>query len=176
MNMNRLFVAALKEETPGLTFFNHTGAGKVNAAYNVSKLIFQYKPLEVINFGTAGSLRKGLNGLIECTKFYQRDMDARGLNFALGETPFDDIKEIILSENGYSCGSGDTFVTSNIEMNVDVVDMEAYAIAKICKKENIKFRCFKFISDEANENAKSDWIENCKKGAVLFSERIKSLF
>jgi adenosylhomocysteine nucleosidase len=43
-------------------------------------------------------------------------MDARGLNFELGETPFDEIKEIILSENGYSCGSGDSFVTSNIEM------------------------------------------------------------
>jgi adenosylhomocysteine nucleosidase len=53
--------------------------------------------------------------------------------------------------------------------------MEAYAIAKICKKENIKFRCFKFISDEANENAKPDWIENCKKGAVLFSEQAKNL-
>jgi adenosylhomocysteine nucleosidase len=102
-------------------------------------------------------------------------MDARGLNFALGETPFDEIKEIILSENGYSCGSGDTFVTSNIKMNVDVVDMEAYAIAKVCKKENIKFRCFKFISDEANKNAKSDWFENCKKGAALFSEHAKNL-
>ena len=84
--MKRLFVAALKEETPGLNFFNHTGAGKVNAAYHVSKLIFLHKPLEVINFGTAGSLKRGLNGLIECTKFYQRDMDARGLNFELGET------------------------------------------------------------------------------------------
>jgi adenosylhomocysteine nucleosidase len=102
-------------------------------------------------------------------------MDARGLNFALGETPFDDIKEIILSDNGYSCGSGDSFVTSKIEMHVDVVDMEAYAIAKICKKENIKFRCFKFISDEANKKAKSDWIKNCKKGAFLFSEHAKNL-
>jgi adenosylhomocysteine nucleosidase len=99
-------------------------------------------------------------------------MDARGLNFALGETPFDDIKEIILSENGYSCGSGDSFVTSNIEINVDVVDIEAYAIAKICKK-NIKFRCLKFISDEANEYAKLDWIENCKKGAFLFFRTCK---
>ena len=43
--MKRLFVAALKEETPGLNFFNHTGAGKVNAAYHVAKLIFQHKPL-----------------------------------------------------------------------------------------------------------------------------------
>jgi adenosylhomocysteine nucleosidase len=173
--MKKLFVAALKEETPGLNFFNHTGAGKINATYYVTKLILQYKPLEIINFGTAGSLKKNLNGLIECTKFYQRDMDARGLNFALGETPFDEINEIILSKNGYSCGSGDSFVTSNIEMAVDVVDMEAYAIAKICKKENIKFRCFKFISDEANENAKLDWIENCRKGAVLFFEHANKL-
>ena len=60
-------------------------------------------------------------------------------------------------------------------MNVDVVDMEAYAIAKICKKENIKFRCFKFISDEANEYAKIDWIENCRKGAALFSEHAKKI-
>ena len=102
-------------------------------------------------------------------------MDARGLNFDIGETPFDEIKEIILSKNGYSCGSGDSFVTSGIEMDVDVVDMEAYAIAKICKKENIKFRCFKFISDGANENAKIDWIGNCRKGAALFSEHAKKI-
>ena len=173
--MKRLFVAALREETPGLNFFNYTGAGKVNAAYHVSKLIFQHKPLEIINFGTAGSLKKELKGLIECTKFYQRDMDARGLNFELGETPFDEIKEIILSKEGHSCGSGDSFVTSKIEMKVDVVDMEAYAIAKICKKENIKFRCFKYISDKANKDAKSDWLENCKKGAALFSNHAKNL-
>ena len=43
---------------------------------------------------------------------------------------------------------------------------------QICKKENIKFRCFKFIN-EANRNL--DWIENCKKGAVLFSEHAKNL-
>lgn len=56
--MKRLFVAALKEETPGLNFFNYTGAGKINAAYHITKLIIKYKPLEVINFGSAGSLKK----------------------------------------------------------------------------------------------------------------------
>jgi len=39
--MKRLFVAALKEETPGLNFFNYTGAGKINAAYHVTKLIIK---------------------------------------------------------------------------------------------------------------------------------------
>jgi len=174
--MNRIFVAALKEETQDLNFFFYTGAGKINATYNLTKLIIKHKPSEVINFGTAGAITKNLNGIIECTKFYQRDMDVSPLmDLKIGETPFDEISEIILSSDGYSCGTGDSFVTGSIPIKVDVVDMEAYALAKVCKLENIKFRCFKFISDNADESASVDWIENCKKGAKLFKQKLKDL-
>ena len=174
--MNKLFVAALKEETPGLDYFHYIGAGKINATYNLVKLIHRYKPSEVINYGTAGAVKKGLLGLVECTKFYQRDMDARGLlDLNLGETPFDTINEIINSNNGYSCGSGDSFVTKKIEMDVDLVDMEAYALAKVCKLENIRFRCFKFITDNADDKAPVDWIENCKNGIKFFQIKMKKL-
>ena len=111
--MNRIFVAALKEETQGLNFFYHTGAGKINATYNLTKLIKTHQPKEVINFGSAGAISKNLEGIVECTKFYQRDMDVTALmNLKIGETPFDDINEIIISSNGYSRGTGDSFVTS----------------------------------------------------------------
>ena len=174
--MNRIFVAALKEETPNLDFFYYTGVGKINATYNLTKIINKHKPDEVINFGTAGSINIDLKGIIECTKFYQRDMDASQLmNLKIGQTPFDNINEIINSKDGYSCGSGDNFVTGPIAIKTDVVDMEAYAIAKICKLENIKFRCFKFISDNADENAPLDWIENCKNGAKLFQNKMKNI-
>ena len=174
--MNRIFIAALKEETPNLNFFQYTGVGKINATYNLTKIINKYKPKEVINYGTAGALNKELDGIIECTKFYQRDMDATGLmNLKIGQTPFDDINEVINSKIGYSCGSGDSFVTDKIPIKVDVVDMEAYALAKVCKLENINFRCFKFISDKANESASSDWIKNCEKGAKLFKQKLKEI-
>tara|TARA_B100001057_G_C22765466_1_gene917457 strand:+ start:582 stop:1115 length:534 start_codon:yes stop_codon:yes gene_type:complete len=174
--MNRIFVAALKEETPGLNFFYYTGAGKINATYNLTKIIQMYKPTEIINFGTAGAITKDLEGIIECTQFYQRDMDVTALlNLKIGETPFDKINEIILSKNGFSCGTGDNFVTGDIPIEVDVVDMEAYALAKVCKLEKINFRCFKFISDNADETANIDWNENCKKGAKLFEHKLKEL-
>ena len=171
--MNKLFVAALKEETVGLNYFHHIGVGKVNATYNLTKLIQEHKPSEVINYGTAGAIKKGLSGIVEVTKFYQRDMDVRGLlDLKLGETPFDDINEIINLNEGYSCGSGDNFVNKQIEMEIDLVDMEAYALAKVCKLESIKFRCFKYISDNADDSASIDWLENCKKGAKLFHTKI----
>ena len=102
--MNKLFVAALKEETVGLNYFHHVGVGKINATYNLTKLIHKYKPSEVINYGTAGAIKKGLTGIVECTKFYQRDMDVRSLlDLKLGETPFDSINEITINDIKITC-------------------------------------------------------------------------
>ena len=174
--MDKLFVAAIKEETVGLDYFKHTGVGKINATYNTLKLIQIYKPKIIVNYGTAGAINTKLKGIVECTKFYQRDMDVRGLDFKLGETPFDKVKEIIISDSGYSCGTGDSFVNQKIEMEVDVVDMEAYAIAKVCMLENIEFKCFKYISDNADENANNDWNTNLALGAEAFAKMINKKF
>jgi len=174
--MNKIFVAALEDEVIGLDYFHFLGVGKINATLNIVELINKYNPNEVINFGTAGALNKNLKGIVECTKFYQRDMDCRGLlDFKLGQTPFDKINEIIFSKNGYSCGSGDNFVTNKIDINVDIVDMESYALAKVCIIKKIKFRCFKYISDYADNNANNDWKENLKIAAKEF-EKFRSIY
>ena len=174
--MDKLFLAAIKEETVGLDYFKHVGVGKINATYNTLRLINIHKPKLIINYGTAGAINTQLKGIIECTKFYQRDMDVRGLDFELGETPFDQVKEIITSKKGYSCGTGDSFVNKKIDMKVDAVDMEAYAIAKVCKLENIEFKCFKFISDNADENANNDWKANLKLGTGAFAKLVNDKF
>ena len=174
--MDKLFVAAIKEETVGLDYFKHIGVGKINATYNTLKLIQVHKPKIIVNYGTAGAINTKLKGIVECTKFYQRDMDVRGLDFKLGETPFDKVNEIIISDSGYSCGTGDNFVNQKIEMEVDVVDMEAYAIAKVCMLENIEFKCFKYISDNADENANNDWNTNLALGAEAFAKMINKKF
>ena len=167
--MVKIFVAALKEETPKLNKFYHTGVGKINASIKLMELINEHNPTQVINYGTAGSLKKEINGLVECTTFVQHDMDARGLlDFQLGETPFDLISKIVLSNEGYICATGDKFVKNELELNCDIVDMEAYALAKVCKIKDIDFKCFKYISDYANEESSNDWKENCHKGARDF--------
>ena len=76
--MVKIFVAALKEETPELNKFYHTGVGKINASIKLMELINEHNPTQVINYGTAGSLKQEINGLVECTTFVQHDMDARG--------------------------------------------------------------------------------------------------
>ena len=150
---NTLILVALEQELPKSYLpgwkIIYTGVGKVNASFAISRSYLDYKPEYVVNYGTAGSLNKNISGLIEVSKFYQRDMDVRGLGFKLGETPFDDVNEIIYSDEGFSCGSGDSFVKNKIEIDVDLVDMEAYALAKVCHLHNVPFISFKYITDKS---------------------------
>ena len=174
-----LILVAVEEELgvkdlPEFRIF-YTGVGKINASIKTLEIIRDYSPTHVINYGTAGSLNKKLKGLVEVTQFFQRDMDATPLGFKIGQTPFDEIEEINFGSAGYSCGTGDSFVTQTPKLKTDLVDMEAYAIAKICYLKDIKFRCFKYISDNADKGANHDWIKNVSIGKKLFIEMMKNL-
>jgi adenosylhomocysteine nucleosidase len=169
--MKRLVLIALEDEAPQLkgregVYF--TGVGKVNAALAAAMLIERHSPGEVWNFGTAGGITVG-PGLHECTRFVQRDMDCSPLGFAVGRTPFEDELEIAFGGNGLACGSGDQFVTNPaLSVSVDIVEMEAYAIAKACLRAGVKFRCFKYVSDSADSSSATEWQQNKHRGEELF--------
>ena len=38
------------------------------------------------------------------------------------------------------------------------------------------FKCFKYVSDKADENAGDAWKENINKGCLAFVEKIKSTY
>ena len=174
-----LLIIALKEELPRnlLPEFNieYCGVGKINATYKALEIISKYEPKLIINFGTAGSLRKNLFGLHEVSHFFQRDMDARALGFKIGVTPFEERSVIDFGRTGLSCSSGDNFVSSPPELKTDFVDMEAYAIAKVCLLKNVQFICFKYVSDNADESASKNWNANASLGATAFKDMVKNL-
>ena len=170
--MKTIFIAALQDETKGLKNFHFTGVGKINATLKTVELIIEYGPDRIVNFGTAGSTKTNISGLVKCTRFVQRDMDVRGLfDFVLGETPFEDITDIQFGDNGFTCGTGDNFAQSTVDIECDLVDMEAYAIAKVCKIKNVYFECYKYVSDYINKQSSYDWGVNVQKGAKLFADK-----
>ena len=166
MTVKPLLVFAMKEEAQDV--FDgyevlHTQIGKVNATYALSKRIAQNRPEMVINLGTAGSRKHPGGSVINPTQFIQRDMDVTVLGFEKFQTPFSD-DPLILEYGerfehlpGGVCGSGDNFDASEAAGAFDVVDMEAYALALICQRENIPFACLKYVSDGADGDANEDW-------------------
>ena len=167
----------------------YTGVGKVNATFSLTRKfgkLGSYIPYSlVINYGTAGSRKIKKGKLVDCTKFIQRDMDVTGLGFMKGETPFEDDPPIIIETpkdvfnpigRKATCGSGDNFVEDKTNYYGEVVDMEAYALAKVCYLYDVPFISFKYITDGADEQAHEDWESNLADGIEIFEEEVlKSL-
>ena len=173
---NTLIVVALEDELPThlVAGWNvlYTGVGKVNAAIAATEAVLETRPIHLINYGTAGALNPSITGLNRVNHIVQRDMDVRPLGFELGHTPFDTTGHIDLGGPGVSPGTVDHFVTTPPELVTDIVDMEAYALAKVARLFSIHFQCWKYISDNANDDAADHWAENVAKGARAFVDEV----
>jgi adenosylhomocysteine nucleosidase len=164
----------------------YCGVGKVNAAIALTKELSRYArqgeemPL-VVNFGSAGSRCFAPGTLVACQEFVQRDMDVSGLGFALGVTPYDEAPTSLLFDPVFThlpaavCGSGDSFATADIEVDCAVIDMEAYALAKVCWHENARFACVKYVTDGADHTAADDWQRNVHVAAEEFLQLFRGL-
>ena len=179
-----LVVVALRAESAGVFEAAdipvlYCGVGKINAAMALARELARYRlqaqamPL-VLNFGSAGSRCRAAGTLVACHEFVQRDMDVSGLGFPLGVTPYDDVPARLSFDPLFEplpsavCGSGDSFATVASEMDCDVVDMEAYALAKVCWYEKAPFACAKYVSDGADHTAADDWQRNVHRAADEF--------
>lgn len=185
----RILLVALEKELPyKLAPKNYkvvyTGVGKVNAAIAATRSITEAHSLgfhpEVVNFGTVGSCRTDLKGMHRITRFVQHDMNAEP-QAPRGVTPFEaglpyldfspDMKPSLV------LGTGDQFVHEldpwMIDNNIDLVDMEAYAIASVCKQMNVHFTCYKYITDYVGADSQSDeWEKNVAAGSTEILELI----
>lgn len=188
----RLVVAmAMREEDAGVLTgagvpVLFTGLGKVNAAAALARHLAARRlagapPGLVVNFGTAGSPRFRTGELVACRRFVQRDIDLTPLGFPRGHTPFDEhggtleFDAVFHQLSEAVCGTGDSFETAASGLDCDVVDMEAYALAKVCRHEAVAFACAKFISDGADPDAARDWRANVALAAHRFLDLLRML-
>ena len=81
---------------------------------------------------------------------------------------------LVLGGSGVTLSTGDNFVTAPPALDSDIVDMEAYAIAKACRRAGVPFSCYKYVTDLADENATANWRDNVARGAGLFVAALKN--
>ncbi len=184
-----LLVIACKEESSDLlealgVDILYTGVGKINASYFLSRKLYQMYnlgkvPKYIINVGSCGSKHFKRHQLVVCNEFKQLDMDCTAFGYKLGQTPqepdslvmkhkllFPDIPRAI-------CGTQDKFETKEPHSDIDVIDMEAYALAKICNIEHIDFNSIKYVTDNCSSSGEDDWNKTVPRCAQVFYEYLK---
>ena len=186
-----LIVMALPQESRGLleaagAQLLYTGVGKVNAAATLARRLAEMRctgaeqPM-VLNMGTAGSRSVPAHTLVAANRFAQRDMDVSGMGLAPGVTPFDETPPIIEFPSVFTqlpqvlCSTADSFATHRHEIAGDVVDMEAFALARACLAENAKFACVKYITDGADSDSATHWEAALDNAAQAFLTLYKTL-
>lgn len=177
---NDLVVFALREEAP-ILFAKYknihcVGVGKVNSAINTMKLIDKYQPKRVINLGTAGAINLEPN-IYRVNRLIQHDVNLLAVGLAPGYHLHDTLNEIRLNGPGKTCASGDMFVTESHKLRVhcDMIEMEAYSVAKACVLNDIEVEIWKYISDQADENAGVTWQEQVAAGENLYMKVLQEL-
>jgi len=186
-----LIVMALAQESRGLleragAHLLYTGVGKVNAAAALARRLAEIRcagaelPM-VVNLGTAGSRTIPAHTLVACNRFAQRDMDVSGLGFAPGTTPFDETPPVIEFPSVFAqlpqvlCSTADSFATHRHEVSGDVVDMEGFALARVCHAEKACFACAKYVTDGADSDSATHWEAALDNAARAFLNLFQTL-
>ena len=162
MNGRLLVVAATRAEAahvPDRLPVVVTGLGKTAAAVATTQALMETDRdgLTVVNIGSAGALRAGVEGLHEVGTVINHDMNADAVR-ALGYDPQD---ELVVGPSDVVLASGDVFVTDPVlrdalARRAHLVDMEGYAVAFACARLGVPVRLVKHVSDNADESA-MDW-------------------
>lgn len=156
-----------------------TGIGKTAAAVAVTRALASMGDLSdvlVINLGTAGGLRPGVNGLLEPVAVLNHDISADAIR-ALGHDPREFLR--LHDGDGPVLATGDVFVADELvrdqlAQRADLVDMEGYAVAYACAEFGVPVRMLKHISDQADEGA-LEWATLVDNSARILADGLDDL-
>ena len=158
-----------------------TGVGKVNGALTLARYLAEHpKPRAVVNLGSAGGVGLGRGTLVKVTTCWQWDMRCEGLDFPRGATPFDNHPRHLhpdfdLGIEGLveaDCYTSDQFLDDPalLPPSPCVVEMEAFALAKVCRVFDVPFAAVKYVSDAADQTAKDDWQASLSDCAMTLND------
>lgn len=174
--MSRVFIVAVPDEVniQGKILGSpviFSGVGKINATMAAYRAFSEgYK--EIINIGSCGSLKHTPGEIVKIGQVFQ-DIDATPLK-EYGHTPFEAASHQIVIDamSPITCFTTDYFYDTQqrskyskyyLDMieKCSIFDMECFAIAKVCKRFNMNFSSYKWISDDGDA---SSWEEMCHIG------------
>lgn len=159
-----LVVVALRQEAQHLAGVDVllTGIGKVAAASRVAAAIAERRPSRVLNVGTAGALRDGLDGVHRIGRVLEHDVDHDALAALIGEPV---VGEVVLDPaHPTVLATGDLFVQDGtvraaLAVRAHLVDMEGFAVARACEQAGVRCDIVKVVSDDASEAAAPSWTD-----------------
>ena len=145
---------------------------KVQAAFRLTKAIFELQPDFVLNVGTAGTLAYSVGDIFSATHFIDRDSAKQNFTSISSEvqtTPLLSLPSIVEGQV-----TTDDFVTAADTVNGAAVDMEAFAEALVCREMGIPFQSVKYITDKIGANSMKHWEDKLADARIALADYFKT--
>ncbi len=158
---------ALQIQYRAVDYTNQLHVGGANAAAIAARLIIQLRPDAVLFMGTCGSLRADLkkgdvvaaseivNGDLNLSKF-NADLPIQTIALEAGPASLRPAR--FYSASAFVDESGKTALVGK----GDVVEMESFAIARLCQELGVPVWVIKAVSDDFDGNAKDEFMQFLK--------------
>lgn len=182
----KLLVAALDSELTAfpaaLDGFDRlvTGPGKLPATFELTRRLDAGGVDEILVVGTAGSADAALSGVYDVTAAIQHDVtDIAGVTGRHVSMP-----ERVSTgrDGGVTIATGDSFVDDAAavagirELGGQLIDMETYAYIWVAGRFGVPIRVLKAVSDNAQDDAITDWRAAVAACSVLLRDRVRELY
>jgi adenosylhomocysteine nucleosidase len=166
-----------------------TGVGPIEAAISLTeqltKLAAEDKlPLLVVSLGSAGSAQLEQCGLYQASEVSWRDMDATALGFERGVVPFLDVPATLtlgpyvpgIPLATLSTGANVVSGTAYDDIAEHMVDMETYAVMRVCQRFGLPLIALRGISDGDQElGTLAEWTQYLGIIDVKLAEAVDQL-
>lgn len=142
-----------------------TRVSKACAAYALTRAICSERPDIVVNMGSAGTLNMNIGDIVVPSHFIDRDLMPLAIEGVVAEISGCNTLRLPSVVGGkenfapYTASTGDDFVTAGSSVAGDVVDMESFAQAMVCRNEGIPFVAVKYVTDVIGQNSVKVWAE-----------------
>lgn len=154
-----------------------TGIGKAGAAFHLTRAIMQERPDFVLNVGTSGTFMHNVGDVLVCRRFLDRDFRKLALPGVEWEIEMANRLPLHLPsivnqqpmDTDFTVSTGDDFVTAASEPVGDVVDMEAFAEAMVCREMGLPFTAVKYVTDVVGRNSVKEWEERLAEARVVLT-------
>ena len=162
-----------------------TGVGKTMAAMRLTEAILRYRPEAVINIGSAGTSQHEVGKILVGRKFLDRDFEhlrLPGITYYLeNRYPLPPAlqfwyEQLLATATGPEAliNTGDNFVTADEHLAGDAVDMEAFALAIVCREFQIPLVSIKYITDIIGQNSVKAWAEKLSAARQALSHFLEN--
>ena len=119
------------------------------------------------------SARVKVGDIFVCHRFVDRDLEKIVLPHVCSDISFPEKVGVDVIDRYEKVGvsnTGDSFVTEVGNFTGDVIDMEAFAQAHVCKLMDVNFVAVKYITDIIGQNSREVWLDKLRDAREALKE------